>query len=249
VPNSSDGRRPIIIAALVSLLLIAGLIGVVWQHRSAARRSLTIGTPGLSVTHEAPGPIPTGQLIAGPGGAPVVWISRPSDGTRELTAVPGGVDMTIVRSDYDEWQAVPVVGWSPSMVVRGVVRFVAGGSDNAIGLGCQAEGGKGQLGFHVHDDGTWTLVYFPPDSGSIQDLDTGSSSVIRPTTKVNSLTIACGMAAQTPGGTKVMAAVNGVTVVNDTIGISPAGWSPTIDACSCDGVDTARFTQIAKYAS
>lgn len=199
--------------------------------------------------HEAPGPIPTGTLINGPSGAPVAWVSLPSDGTRMLTAVPGGVDMTIVRPGFSQWQAFPVPSSYLSMVDQGDVQFVAGGSDNAIGLGCEDLSTKGQLGFHVHDDRTWTLVYFPPDNGTIEDLDTGYSSAIRTTSQVNSLTVSCVSTAQTGDGTRVMADVNGVPAVNDVIGLPSAGWIPTIDQCSCDGVDTGRFTNLSLFSS
>jgi len=157
--------------------------------------------------------------------------------------------MTIVRSDYSAWQAVPVSSSYLSMVVQGDVQFVAGGSDNAIGLGCEDQDTKGQLGFHVHEDRTWTLVYFPPGTGTIEDLDTGYSSAIRPTSQVNSLTVSCVSTSHTGDGTRVMAAVNGVPVVNDVVGLSWTGWIPTIDQCSCGGVDTGRFTNISLFSS
>lgn len=250
-PRSSPGndRRPIIAAALASLVLIAALVGIAWQHRSTFRQPVPVGTAGPSMIHEVPGPIPTGTVINGPSGAPVSWVTVPSDGTRTLTAVPGGVEMALVRPDYSQWQSVPVSGSYLSMVVQADVQFVAGGSDNAIGLGCRDQSTRGQLGFHVHDDRTWTLVYFPPGNGAIGDLDTGYSSAIRPTSRVNSLTVSCVSSPHTRDATRVMAAVNGVTVVNDIVGVSSTGWIPTIDQCSCDGVDTGRFTNMSLFST
>jgi hypothetical protein len=46
-----------------------------------------------------------------------------------------------------------------------------------------------------------------------------------------------------------MAAVNGVTVVNDVADISSIGWYPTIDQCSCDGVSSGHFTNITLFSA
>ena len=221
-------------------MLIVALAAVAWEHRSVFHRSLRTGTTGPAVTHEALEPIP----INGTGGPPRGWVAEPSNGVRELTPVPGGVDMRLVLSDYDQWQSVPIWTPGPWLVVHGDVQFVAGGSDNAIGLGCADQTTERQIGFHVHDDRTWTLVYSPPGDGTSQDVDSGYSSAIRPTTGANLLTVSC-VSPSTPGaGTHVMASVNGVTVVNDLVAVPSTALFPTIDQCSCYGVDTGQFTDL-----
>jgi hypothetical protein len=226
-------------------VLIAVLAGIAWQHRSTFRQSLPAGTTGPSVVHEPLQPIP----ISAPSGTSVEWVAEPSDGTRILTPVPGGVEMELVQSDYDEWQDVPILAPTPSVVLRGDVQFAAGGSDNAIGFGCQDDLTRAQIGFHVHDDRTWTLVYFPPGHGSSVDVDSGYSSAIRRTSQVNSLTVSCVNQTFPSEGTRVMAVVNGVPVVDDLVGVSATGLVPTIDQCSCEGVDTGRFTNISLFSN
>ena len=182
-------------------------------------------------------------MIFGP--SPADWAAVPSEGILTMTPVTGGEDMSITQSGYDEWHAVPAPSTNSSIVVQGDVQFVAGGSDNAIGIGCVNGTTTTQLGFHVFEDKTWTLAYYPPGNGEMQDLDSGSSVAIRSTNLVNSLTVSC---VASGAGTQVMAAVNGVTVVNDVASVPSTNWDPSMDQCSCDGADTGRFTNISLFS-
>ena len=135
------------------------------------------------------------------------------------------------------------------MSVTGDVQFVAGGTGSAIGLGCATPDQSTQLGFHLFDDGTWTLAYDDSAASGIVDIDQGSSPAIRPTSQVNSLSVYCGASPYGASNTVVILTVNGVTVANDDVALSESDWQPTIDQCSCGGTDTGRFTQVAQYAS
>jgi hypothetical protein len=201
----------------------------------------------LSVTHDALVPIPKGPTNS-LSKQYVEWASAPSDGLRALTAVPGGVEMNVLRPGFDVWQQVPVSTLNPSVVVQGDAQFVAGGYDSGIGLGCQNQGTGGYLGFFVHYDQSWTLLYLPPDHGAVQLLDGGNSTEIRSTGTVNSLTVSCTVTPYRGRGTQVMAAVNGETVLNEVVGTVSTGLAPMINQCACEGADTGRFTNISVFS-
>jgi hypothetical protein len=250
--SDRSGRRPLVITVLVSVLLIATLSTLALTHGLSSDSSSSGASPttdpGPAVTQNSLTPAPTGTLEMGQGSAPIPWDRVTSDSQQTFATVPGGIEMTIHPSGYDYWTPVPVDNSFTSTSVTGDVQFVSGGSDSAIGLGCASPDETTQLGFHLFDDGSWTLAYYARTASAIVDIDSGSSPAIRPTSQVNALSVHCGPAPDDPGGTVVVLTVNGTTVANDDVALTETAWQPTIDQCSCGGSDTGRFTQVAQYS-
>ncbi len=234
---------------MVSVLLIAGLAVVAGHVHPGNVNTLTVApVPGSpAVTTFQPQPLPTESLIMGPGGQPIEWAGRPSDGVYSLAAVPDGVDMTFQEAGYDDWAGAPVTGTYATTEVAGTVQFLSGTTEDNIGLGCMAADGGSQIGFRVEQGAIWSFIYFPPGDGRLEPLVSGTNQAILPTTSKNEVEVSCAPGPSS-GSTHVMAAVNGVPVANYDIGVPDPGWGPAIDQCSCEGVSTGEFTQLAQYA-
>ncbi len=199
----------------------------------------------IPVQHGPPIPIALGEPEQGTPDNPIPWRSAPLPGAT-LTAVPGGVNMTIARDAGTEWADVPVTYIFRSIQLSANVAIVAGNPSNGIGLGCISRDLKYQVQFFVFSSGLWQLVGENPRATRI--VDTGFSRSIHQV-GANALTIACRNDVAEPGNVAVSFEVNGAPVGSDVVGLASRDWLPTIQLCSCASSDTGSFLDSRYFAS
>ena len=244
--HGDRGRRVILATAMVGVLIIAGLAFAVYHRGGSVDAGAPAGPP--TVVRNAPVPITNGGLEMGGDGPPIPWSTMSPDSYSTSRVIPGGVAISLNQPHMEHWSVAPVTDWFPSTEITGVVQFTSGRTDNSIGLGCIDSTGNTVLSFRIADDGSWGIVDFPVDTpDSYYLLDHGTSRAIHETSGPNALAIACEVNPLHLGTTRVQLAINGVPVANDVLGLSAMGFNPTVDQCSCSGVDTASFTQVTQY--
>jgi hypothetical protein len=133
------------------------------------------------------------------------------------------------------------------MQLSAKVAVTAGPGSNGIGLGCVNSSQSKSLAFFVHDTGLWQVLLFSTGNSAVI-VDSGISSAIHESGP-NSLTIACNDQPSKPGSSQIAFEINGTPVASDIVNVGASTWAPTIQLCSCDGVDTGRFLDAAYYAS
>jgi hypothetical protein len=193
-----------------------------------------------------PSPIVLGTPEQGGQALPITWEARSQPYDTTLTPTPAGVDMNIASTDQSEWAAVPVEDSFPSIQLSSSVAIVAGNRSNGIGLGCVTPAENAKFAFLVYQSGRWQVLMTLNGQAAI--VASGTTPAIR-TEGSNSLAVACREDPTTPGNTQIAFEINGTRVANDLVGVSSDEWIPTIQGCSCNGPDTAGFTNLAYYAS
>lgn len=167
-----------------------------------------------------------------------------------LQVVPGGVNFSLSDSGDAQSYSLPSDATAPTgplgstVETRGDVRFVSGGTGNALGLGCRDLNGV-DFWFFIHDDGVWSFDTLDDNSSSAQVmlLVRNSSAAIRPTAGVNQLSVLC--SATSGGQAQFELVANGTPVANLTYADANSEWTPIIAMCSPDGPDTGQFTDVS----
>ena len=226
-----------IIIGIVGLLLVLPAIAI--------PTFLGVRADSVSVSHLLPTPITLGYPEGGQA-APIRWESRSQTYDTTLTAVSGGLEMSIGSPNETEWAAVPVRKSFQSMQLSASVAIVAGAASNGIGLGCITRTLGDQIQFIVHSSGTWQIAVVTSRATVIAD--SGTSPAIR-SLGGNVVTIACRDNLAAAGSTQASFEVNGTPVANDVLGVASSAWIPTVALCSCDSTDTGSFVNTKYYAS
>lgn len=227
-----------IIIGFVSLALILPAIAI--------PTFIGVKADSVSVVHLSPTPIAVGYPEQGGHADPITWDSRSQTYDTTLTAVSGGVEMTIGSPAQAEWAAVPVEKSFQSMQLSANVAIIAGTASNRIGLGCITPTLGDQVEFLVANSGSWQIAVVTSEATVIAD--SGVSSAI-PNVGGNVVTIACRDDVDKPGFTQASFEVNGTPVANDILGVASSAWIPTVELCSCYGTVTGSFLHAAYFAS
>jgi hypothetical protein len=235
-----------IIVGFFTLILVLAAVAI--PTFLGVKASSEARSASASVTHLLPSPIALGSPVEGGPALPVPWVSESQPVSTTLTTVPGGVDMSIATPHQAEFAALPL-SQPPetSMQLSAKVAVTAGPGSNGIGLGCVNSSQSQSLAFFVHDTGLWQVLLFSTGNSAVI-VDSGISSAIHESGP-NSLTIACNDQPSKPGSSQIAFEINGTPVASDIVNVGASTWAPTIQLCSCDGVDTGRFLDAAYYAS
>ena len=230
-----------------------GLAGIIVGFVTLSLVLLAVAIPtflgvtahSASVTHLAPLPITVGTLQAGGSASPIDW-QPTSTGLTRATPVAGGVEVTIGSPRHADFLSTPVEQSFASIQESASVAIVDGPTTNGIGLGYMSGDQSIQLGFFVQSSGYWQIMEW--SSRVDARIDSGASAAIHPLGP-NEVTIACRNDLADPGTTQVSLAVNGTPVATDAVRVAAPGWWPTLQLCSCQGVDTGRYLDVAYYSS
>jgi hypothetical protein len=197
--------------------------------------------PGIHMGEPQKESVPSPTVAMAP-----VWSADHGSGYT-LLPVAQGMNLNLTEAGdaqaYRPFGAEAIGKW---VEVQGDVRFVSGGTGNALGLGCQTTGDT-MYWFFIHDDGVWSFDKVGPGDTEVQLRVENRSPAISPTSTVNHLSVLCGSGSD--GQAHFELTVNGTPVANLSLPVGNTYWQALISQCSPYGPDTGQFTNLALVMS